>query len=85
MLHVPETSSWSNVAVRARALCPEAFQGERLLNLIDGAWGHPGSPSRFFSPNDGTELYALPMIDLATASAAVKSAHKEQSAWGELP
>lgn len=85
MLHVPETSSWSNVAVRARALCPEAFKGERLLNLIDGAWGHPGSPSRFFSPNDGTELYALPMIDLATASAAVRSAHKEQAAWGELP
>jgi len=84
MLHIPEAASWSTVSRRAQALCPEAFQDGRPLNLIDGAWGHPGSPARFSSPNDGTELYALPMLDLPTASAAVRAAAKEQKDWGDL-
>ncbi len=85
MLHIPEAASWSVVSRRAQDLCPEAFHEGRPQNLIEGKWGHPGNPSRFSSPNDGTELYSLPMIDLATAASAVRSAAKEQSAWGALP
>lgn len=84
MLHIPEAASWSTVSRRARALCPEAFKDDRPLNLIGGAWGNPGSPARFSSPNDGTELYALPMLDLQTASQAVRAAAKEQADWGAL-
>lgn len=84
MLHIPEAASWSTVARRAQELCPEAFHEGRPQNLIAGKWGNPGSPARFSSPNDGTELYSLPMLDLATASAAVRSAAKEQGDWADL-
>ncbi len=85
MLHIPESASWSTVSRRARELCPEAFHEGRPQNLIAGKWGQPGNPTRYSSPNDGTELYSLPMLDLATAAVAVRAAAKEQEAWGALP
>jgi acyl-CoA reductase-like NAD-dependent aldehyde dehydrogenase len=79
---VPHAATWAQVEKRARELCPEAFQDGRPLNLANGKWGQLGNATRFSSPNDGTDLYSLPMLDLGSATEAVRAAAKEQAAWG---
>ena len=76
---------WSTLYAQARAVAPEAF-GEHghVLNLIEGAWGHPGNRKHFVSPVDGQELCTFPMLDLESAKHAVQFSAQEHEAWARI-
>ena len=82
MKQVANTAAWAGVAAAARSAAPEAFGPDGApLNLIGGAWGRPGAPRRYTSPVDGSELGALPAVDLAAAHDAVAGAAAEARGW----
>ena len=37
-------TSWDEVYARARAIAPEAFEADRILNLLGGQWQRIGQP-----------------------------------------
>jgi acyl-CoA reductase-like NAD-dependent aldehyde dehydrogenase len=77
-------TSWSDVYGRARALAPEAFEEDRILNLIGGDWQRSGAPGVHVTPVDGSEIQGPPRIDHDDAVLAVQHAAGEHKAWGEV-
>lgn len=78
-------AEWSTLQARAQSILPEAFDSAgRVLNLVEGEWGHPGHGKRYISPCDGTQLGLLPMLDLESARRAVRFAAGEGRAWAQL-
>ncbi len=76
---------WDNLLARTRALIPEAFNSERrILNLIGREWQDPGYERPYHTPNDGTQLGALPFISYEVARDAVQSAAAEQVEWARV-
>ncbi|MCU1599986.1 MAG: dehydrogenase, partial [Frankiales bacterium] len=67
-------TSWDDAYGRARAIAPEAFDADRINNLIGGEWQKVGSPGDHVTPVDGTPIQGPPRIDHATAVAAVSQA-----------
>ena len=67
-------TSWDEVYARARAIAPEAFDGDRILNLIGGEWKRLGSPGDHVTPVDGSPIQGPPRIDHDDAVAAVAQA-----------
>ncbi|GJG86894.1 aldehyde dehydrogenase [Gemmatimonadetes bacterium T265] len=85
MKQVAESAAWPRLAAAARAAVPEAFgPNGGALNLIGGAWGRPGTPRPYTSPVDGSELGALPAVDVAAAHAAVEGAAAEAAEWARV-
>lgn len=79
------SAEWSYLLSRLRALAPEAFDSQgRVLNLMAREWGNPGHGKPYLSPVDGSQLGALPMLDLATATHAVASAASEAEEWARV-
>lgn len=77
---------WSSILKAARAATPEAFSSSGcLLNLISGVWNSPGADKVITSPNDGTVLGTLPMLDKAYALKAVEASADEAAAWAATP
>lgn len=75
-------AEWATLYRKAQDLVPEAFDSQgHVLNLIEGEWCYPGSPKRFVSPCDGTELCYFPMIDLDVARRAVRFTADEHDRW----
>jgi acyl-CoA reductase-like NAD-dependent aldehyde dehydrogenase len=77
-------TSWSEVYDRARAAAPEAFDADRILNLIGGEWKRIGTPGEHVTPVDGTPIQGPPRIDHDDAVTAVAQAAGEHKAWGEV-
>jgi acyl-CoA reductase-like NAD-dependent aldehyde dehydrogenase len=76
---------WSRLCTEAYRAAPEAWDGDgSALNLIEGAWGHPGQPKAIVSAVDGRMLGHLPMIDRATAARAVGFAATEARVWAQI-
>jgi acyl-CoA reductase-like NAD-dependent aldehyde dehydrogenase len=84
-LRLAPGTGWSETLSRAVALAPEAFSGDRLHNLFDGAWRDSGSPAPMRTPVDGTVLAQLPRLDAQTAQTAVAYAATEHRAWSAMP
>ena len=79
-------AAWPALTKRLHALAPEAFNPDgHVLNLVDGAWGHPGRGKPFLSSVDGTALGSYPMLDLPSAAHAVRFAADEGKAWAKVP
>jgi acyl-CoA reductase-like NAD-dependent aldehyde dehydrogenase len=75
-------AEWARLLGAARDVAPEAFGGDgQPLNLIEGAWGHPGHAKPCISPVDGTLLGSLPMLDPETALRAVRFCRSEFETW----
>ena len=82
---VAAQARWSDLLAQAQRVAPEAFGADgRPLNHIAREWGHPGRPKRAVSPIDGTVLGELPMVDLATAHAAVRASAVEAREWATV-
>jgi len=79
----PGTSWWETYA-RCVSAAPEAFDSDRLLNLIGGEWRRVGRPGDHVNPVDGTPIPGPPRIDFAQASAAVEQAVQQHVAWGKV-
>lgn len=85
MLQIASYAEWATVLQRTTAQAPEAFASDHnLLNLIEGAWSHPGSGRHYESPVDGRSLGRIPMLDLETARRAVRFAKSEATDWAQV-
>lgn len=79
-------AAWPELTKRLHTFAPEAFNPDgQVLNLVDGAWGHPGRGKPFLSSVDGTALGSYPMLDLPSAAHAVRFAADEGKAWAKVP
>ncbi len=85
MLHISPNAEWDKVLSDTAAAAPEAFGPDhRVLNLLEGDWGSPGSGRHYESPVDGRLLGHIPMLDLQTARSAVKFAKSESAQWAAV-
>ncbi len=76
---------WDGLLAQAKALVPEAFSSDgRVLNLMEGEWGHPGHGKTYVSAVDGRQLGNLPMIGLDEAKRAVHYCAKEFKTWSQV-
>jgi acyl-CoA reductase-like NAD-dependent aldehyde dehydrogenase len=77
-------TSWNDAYARARAVAPEAFEPDRILNLLGGEWQRIGSPGEHVTPVDGTAIQGPPRVDHDTAVTAIAQAANEHKAWGNV-
>jgi len=84
ILQLKPGTAWDDVYSRARAAAPEAFDADRIRNLIGGEWTRSGSPGEHITPVDGSPIQGPPRIDHADAVRAVALAADEHKAWGAV-
>ncbi|KOX16013.1 aldehyde dehydrogenase family protein [Nocardiopsis sp. NRRL B-16309] len=78
-------TDWATLYERCRAIAPEAFAADRVLNRWGGEWRADGEPRTAHSPVDGSEIAGPPMLDGPTAARAVAAAATEHRAWTTVP
>lgn len=78
-------TSWVETYARAQVVAPEAFAGDRLLNLWGGEWRRTGIPSAAFSAIDGSPIAGTPKIDQAEALEAVAACVDDHKRWVDVP
>ncbi|WP_020521858.1 aldehyde dehydrogenase family protein [Catelliglobosispora koreensis] len=78
-------TDWQTTLNRATTVAPEAFNGDVLLNLIQGQWTAAGRPSPLTTPIDGTTIARLSRLDAAEAQAAVHHAARTHAEWAHTP
>jgi len=83
-LQVKPGTTWDEVYARARAAAPEAFEADRILNLVGGEWQKVGSPGEHVTPVDGTPIQGPPRVSHDEAVEAVGHAAREHKAWGDV-
>lgn len=83
-LQLKPGTSWDDALARARAIAPEAFDADRLRNLVGGEWQRVGDPGEHVTPVDGSPIQGPPRVDHATAVAAVEHAAREHKEWGAV-
>lgn len=79
----PGTSWWETYA-RCMKVAPEAFDSDRLLNLVGGEWRRVGTPGDHVTPVDGSPIFGPPRVSYDEAIAAVAEATKEHVAWAAV-
>src|SRR5690242_21228168 len=79
----PGTSWWETYR-RCVQVAPEAFDADRLLNLIGGEWRRVGRPGDHVTPVDGSPIPGPPQITIDQAAAAVADAVGEHKSWGDV-
>jgi acyl-CoA reductase-like NAD-dependent aldehyde dehydrogenase len=79
----PGTSWWETYA-RCVSVAPEAFDSDRLRNLIGGEWQRVGTPGDHVTPVDGSPMPGPPRISHDGAVAAVADARREHEEWGKV-
>ncbi|MGB7213521.1 MAG: aldehyde dehydrogenase family protein, partial [Gammaproteobacteria bacterium] len=80
-LRLARGTAWADVYERAVAAAPEAFDGNRPANLIDGQWRAVGAPRPVYTAVDGTMLTELLRVDADTAATAVRAAAAAHREW----
>jgi acyl-CoA reductase-like NAD-dependent aldehyde dehydrogenase len=83
-LQLKPGTSWSETYARCVSAAPEAFESDRLLNLIDGRWQRVGRPGYHVTPVDGSPIQGPPQVDRDTAAAAVDAAVRQHADWGKV-
>ncbi|KOU53162.1 aldehyde dehydrogenase family protein [Streptomyces sp. WM6378] len=78
-------TAWSDAWQRSRAVAPEAFQDDRVLNLWAGEWHADGRALPATSPIDGTPIASPPRLDAPTARQAVRASLDQHRAWRHIP
>jgi len=77
-------TAWPDTYRLCMQAAPEAFDSDRIRNLIDGDWVRSGVPGEHRTPVDGSEIEGLPRIDHTEAERAVDGAVKQHHAWGSI-
>jgi acyl-CoA reductase-like NAD-dependent aldehyde dehydrogenase len=83
-LHLKPGTSWWETYARCAAAAPEAFESDRLLNLVGGEWRRAGMPGDHVNPIDGAPIPGPPRINFDQATEAVAFACQEHRAWAEV-
>lgn len=73
--------SWPEVYSRAQSAAPEAFDGDRINNLIDGKWQDVGESRVAVSPVDGTRIPGPSRVSLDTAFESLAFVAEEHAQW----
>ena len=81
-LHVKQGTDWDSVYGQARAIAPEAFEVDRINNLIDGQWKSVGTSTGHANPVDQMLIPGPPKVDHQTAIDAVAAASRQHRDWG---
>jgi acyl-CoA reductase-like NAD-dependent aldehyde dehydrogenase len=79
----PGTSWWETYA-RCVAVAPEAFDSDRLRNLIGGEWHRVGMPGDHVNPVDGSPIPGPPRVEYDDAIGAVECAYAEHAKWTQV-
>ncbi len=74
-------TSWSDTYARCIEVAPEAFEPDRIHNLIGGEWRRVGIPGHHVTPVDLSAIQGPPQVDRAAAVAAVQDAQSQHDAW----
>jgi acyl-CoA reductase-like NAD-dependent aldehyde dehydrogenase len=83
-LHIKPGTSWHETYARCVAAAPEAFDSDRIRNLVAGEWQRSGAPGHHVSPVDGTPILGPPRVDLPAATSAVKAAVEQHERWSHV-
>jgi acyl-CoA reductase-like NAD-dependent aldehyde dehydrogenase len=83
-LHVKPGTDWNAVYARAKALAPEAFEADRINNLVMGKWLSVGTTAEHVNPVDQMPIIGPPKVDHQTAIDAVSDAARQHAAWGKV-
>jgi acyl-CoA reductase-like NAD-dependent aldehyde dehydrogenase len=83
-LHVKPGTDWNAVYARAKALAPEAFEADRINNLVMGKWLSVGTTAEHVNPVDQMPIIGPPKVDHQTAIDAVSDAARQHVAWGKV-
>ena len=70
---------------RARKAAPEAFEANRIANLIGGEWKFVGETRPHALAIDASLIPGPPRIDKQTAVAAVEASARQHVAWSKVP
>ena len=82
--HKPGTT-WDDVYRRARQAAPEAFEANRIANLIGGEWKFVGETRPHALAIDASLIPGPPRIDKQTAVAAVEASARQHATWSKVP
>jgi acyl-CoA reductase-like NAD-dependent aldehyde dehydrogenase len=77
-------TSWWETYARCVEVAPEAFDSDRLRNLVHGEWRRVGTPGDHVTPIDGTPIPGPPRIDFDSAVEAVAAACQEHQDWAKV-
>jgi acyl-CoA reductase-like NAD-dependent aldehyde dehydrogenase len=83
-LHVKPGTDWNAVYARAKALAPEAFEADRINNLVMGKWLSVGTTAEHVNPVYQMPIIGPPKVDHQTAIDAVSDAARQHAAWGKV-
>jgi acyl-CoA reductase-like NAD-dependent aldehyde dehydrogenase len=83
-VHLKPGTSWAQTYARCESVAPEAFEPDRILNLVAGEWQRIGRPGDHVTPVDGSPIQGPPRVDHSTASAAVEDARRQHEAWATV-
>jgi acyl-CoA reductase-like NAD-dependent aldehyde dehydrogenase len=83
-LHLKPGTAWNAVYARAKALAPEAFEADRINNLVMGKWLSVGTTAEHVNPVDQMPIIGPPKVDHQTAIDAVSDAARQHVAWGKV-
>ncbi|MEL6796349.1 MAG: aldehyde dehydrogenase family protein [Planctomycetota bacterium] len=79
-----EGASWGEVYRRAIGVAPEAFETDRIRNLVAGEWLRSGEPGDHRTPVDGQPIQGPPRIDREEAANAVGAAVRQHAEWSTV-
>ena len=82
--HLKPGTSWAETYARCVSVAPEAFEPDRILNLIGDEWVRAGRPGDHVTPVDGSPIQGPPRVDRATAQRAVEDARTSHEAWSKV-
>ena len=77
-------TSWAETYAQCVSVAPEAFDPDRIRNLINGEWVRAGVPGEHQNPVDGAQIEGPPRINHDEAVAAVDGAVREHAAWSKV-
>jgi acyl-CoA reductase-like NAD-dependent aldehyde dehydrogenase len=83
-LQLAAGTSWSDVYARCVSVAPEAFDRDRIRNLLGGEWQRVGTPGHHESPVDQGAIQGPPRVERDTAEGAVRDAVRQHDAWSRV-
>ncbi|HVV30070.1 MAG TPA: aldehyde dehydrogenase family protein [Mycobacteriales bacterium] len=83
-LHIKPGTQWEDAVRAAADIAPEAYDFDRIRNLIGGEWRRVGVHGEASTPVDGSTISGPPRVDFDTAQEAVRDACAEHREWSRV-
>ena len=76
--------SWAETYARCVSVAPEAFESDRIRNLLHGKWQRVGVPGHHVTPVDLSPIQGPPRVERDSAASAVEYARDQHAAWSKV-